>query len=129
MLDLGANPDVKDPAGLTAAHLAAWNNDVESLAILKQAGANLNATDNSGRTPLHYAVFYGGYNAVSFLLENNAKEVQDRFGMTALHFAGKKKKTRTFNLLKAYGFKEDVKDNYGKTPLDYFKEKETAKLY
>lgn len=47
---------VPDFVGATAMHIAAGNGDVESIALLKEAGADVNATTQSGTTPLMWAV-------------------------------------------------------------------------
>ena len=55
---------------------------------LLQAGCDINAADNNGRTPLMYAARYSQLTAVQLLLEAGANvNARDKGGMTALDLA------------------------------------------
>jgi ankyrin repeat protein len=54
----GAKVDAKDQAGETALHVAAQEGFVEAATMLVQAGAQVNALDNKGYTPLKRALLY-----------------------------------------------------------------------
>ena len=43
------------PGGLKPLHIACSKNNEDIVRILIEKGANVNATDNSGKTPLHIA--------------------------------------------------------------------------
>ena len=51
-------------------HIAAARRDLVLLELLTKAGANLNATNSEGATPLHFAVFNEDEPMVRFLLEH-----------------------------------------------------------
>jgi ankyrin repeat protein len=60
-------------------------NDLARLTALVSQGADVNAKDNRGETPLMYAAMVGSVEAMKFLLERNADpNVQNQFGSTAL---------------------------------------------
>jgi len=52
LLDRDAKPDARDAAGRTAMHVAATKGDRTSIKLLAARGANVNALDSNGRTPL-----------------------------------------------------------------------------
>lgn len=52
---------LRTAAGRTALHAAAEEGDLEAARILLDAGADVNARMNDGRTPLHQAAANGGY--------------------------------------------------------------------
>lgn len=58
------------------------------LALLSEYGADLEASDAAGRSPLHVAAAYGCYTALKFLLESAVDtEATDARGHTALNLA------------------------------------------
>lgn len=58
------------PSGSQPLHLAALRGDEAALAAMIQAGADVNATNDAGATPLHYAV--GNERVVGLLLQAGA---------------------------------------------------------
>jgi hypothetical protein len=52
LLDRNAKPDVRNATGQTPVHVAAWRGDRLSIKLLAARGANVNALDSRGRTPL-----------------------------------------------------------------------------
>ena len=69
MADRGINVNEKKNGGLTALHLAAWNDRTEIVKELVDAkGINVNEKDNDGLTALHYAARYASANTVKALL-------------------------------------------------------------
>ena len=90
-------PTKKDDYGLTPLHRAVVKGDIELVKSLLEKGAEVDSTDNAGRTPLHYAAgaSFGSANPqvrtvdmVQCLLDNRANvNVQDNIGWTPLHYA------------------------------------------
>ena len=72
----------------TALHFATENGHVESVQLLIQNGAEINAKDNQQATPLHFAVRSGNYEVVNLLLKNGAKkELKNNANLTPLQYA------------------------------------------
>ena len=66
----GANINERNEIGETPLHLATKNNRLESVKMLVNLGADLNAQiDKVGHTPLHYSCMYGLTEASMILLE------------------------------------------------------------
>lgn len=73
LLDLGAEPDIEDAEGRTALHLlCARGTGAEAIRALAAAGADLNARDHAGRTPLDHAASAKRESAARVLLELGA---------------------------------------------------------
>ena len=116
-----ANIEDKDEKGQTVLHIAAiYNNEKIDNLIVK--GADLNASDNSGYTPLIVAAqaySYGMTDVVKSLLNHNPDlEAKDLDGMTALHWAAKQGLPDVVVLLVEMKANSEAIDNNGKTPLD-----------
>jgi ankyrin repeat protein len=58
---------------LTPLMFAAREGDVESARLLVAAGADINAIGGDGKDALSLAIFNGGYEVASFLIDNHAK--------------------------------------------------------
>ena len=75
---------------LTPLHYASCNeiNAPETIVVLLHYGADINAKDENGLTPLHYAVRRNDQEVVKVLLNEGANvNVKDNDGLTPLHFA------------------------------------------
>ena len=71
---LNANKEKRTSTGRTPLCIAAANKQhLEILKILIRTGANVNATDNDGLTPLDYAAKENNTKAIRLLLDNNAE--------------------------------------------------------
>lgn len=114
------NPDLvfsKDTNGCTPL-LIALSTDHEDVAKwLLSSGADVNARDNRGETPLYFAAA-GSRDLVKLLLANKADvNAQDNNGDTPLHEAAYTINKDTAELLIAHKADVNAKDNYGDTPL------------
>jgi len=100
MLDLGSDPNIRDSNGWTALHYACQLGDLQSVIILREKGANIDAYSNNKRIPLHLAALHGYNEIVQFLLESGSdQDFQDELGCTPLHLAAKKNHVKCMELL------------------------------
>jgi uncharacterized protein len=56
LLAAGANPNLRAEGGVTVFHEAGATGQIEVAEMLLQRGGDINATDNSGKTPLAHAI-------------------------------------------------------------------------
>ena len=112
-------------------HVAA-KGDIEAVKQHLAAGADVNAKDEDGGTPLLYAAAYGHKEIVELLIVTGANlNVKDEDGKTTLHFAALNGRKEIVELLIAKGADANAKDEDGETPLDatsVFNKTETANL-
>ncbi|KAL0935853.1 ankyrin unc44 [Colletotrichum truncatum] len=90
LCDLGASVNAVDAMGCSAVHHAAMSpkEDDDTLAVLIQAGADVDRRDIGGRTPLIAAVQNYRFKSIEKLLEYGADlEARLQNGRTALHVA------------------------------------------
>jgi len=89
LLNKGANTEIKDRDGNTALHDAALVGDPTALSYLISMKARVNATNNSGETPLILAVHRRDIDAVQALVDAGADpKIQDTIaGKSALDYA------------------------------------------
>lgn len=74
--------------GCSLLHLACEFADIGMLELLLQYGANINASDSRGQTPLHRCILKGKASAVRLLLSRGADpQAMDREGKTPLDIA------------------------------------------
>lgn len=95
--------------------------------VLMESGVEVKADDMYGRTPLHVAVHYDGFNVVNALLTNISAEgseekscmvnLLDYSGNTALHLASRNNSKEVVSLLLSVGAKVGIKNNKGETAL------------
>ncbi len=105
----------------TALHCAARNNRLAQAQALLEQGANVNAANNIGVTPLHQAALAGHHRMVALLLANQANiQAQDHFGLTPLHMAAQYGHVKTIQLLLAYNADLEARTfKQGLTPLHW----------
>jgi ankyrin repeat protein len=114
LLERGANPNVTTYlTKMTPLHLASC---AEAARLLIQYGANIEARDVDGRTPLHHAAMDCHSDVAQALIEAGADvNARSADGQTPLHEASCRKVAEL--LIKA-GANTGARDKYGKTPLD-----------
>ena len=99
----------------------AAQNAVETAVVLLGQGANINAKDNDGKTPLHWVVLmrYDDADEMAMvLLEQGANiNAKDNNGSTPLHVAVGFNANEMAMVLLEQGANVNAKDNDGWTPL------------
>jgi ankyrin repeat protein len=90
LLENGAEVDAQNLASLTP--LMCVEKNADNAVLLIDAGANVRATDNKGRTPLHFAARNNNTDVAFFLLNAGADvNSRDNSGKTPLHLAFEKR--------------------------------------
>ena len=90
--------NAKNVKGMTALHKATINRKEEVVDFMVSKGADPNVQDVAGRTPLHWAIFFGHRDLVRYFLGLHAKEkinleLKDACGFTPKELAMVKGKT------------------------------------
>jgi len=97
---------------------AAFVCDVRRVGVLLARGADPNARDDDGRTPLMSAVLANSIALAGLLLESEADvNARDDQGWTALHFAAEEQLPEMARILIARGADVDAQDGEGRSPL------------
>jgi ankyrin repeat protein len=128
LLENGADVNHISEYGATPLHTASMNGHVEAIKVLLANGANVNQPLDGGWTPLHTASGSGYIDVVKVLLVNgaNVNQIDQDHGFAPLHEASKTGHVEVVKVLLVNGADKTLKDNEGKTPLDYA-EKESVK--
>jgi len=97
---------------------SAYFGDIEFVNLFLSKGADVNAKDNNGITPLYKASSMGHYEVVKLLLSKGADvNAKDNNGWTPLRVASSRGHTEIVKLLIAKRADVNAKDNNGNTPL------------
>lgn len=102
--------------------IAVAEKHASTAALLIQAGANVNLTNEKGRTALMFAAFYGSVPITEMLLRNGANPnviPNDKEGKTALMAAASKGYTEVVELLLKYNADPNLRNRKNKTALSY----------
>ncbi len=120
LLQMHADPNVKDVTDATALTFAARRNQVEAAQAVLAAGAKVNAADSLKRTPLHYAAANGFSSLANLLLRRGASvNSKDSTGATPLHLASRYSgDPKTIQALLRAGASPAGKDGRGKSPYE-----------
>jgi pectate lyase len=112
---------VDKTAEVSSIHIAAAIGDLAKVKAFLEEGANVNATDVLGDTPLHYAAGNGDKAIVELLLARGANiTAKGRYGATPLHRASGEDNKDIAALLIAKGADVNAKDTeWGETPLHW----------
>ncbi len=124
MVDNGAKINTKDclaegcnKVDGSPLHNSVWRNPEIVKYLIKQ-GANVNAVNQNGQTPLHISTFGRCIECVRVLVEGGADlNVQDKFGKTPLHHAIKREKKDIANYLVSQKVDVTIKDKTGRTAV------------
>jgi ankyrin repeat protein len=119
LLARGASPDARDGEGRPPLVSAILGNSVALVGLLLESKADVNAIDEHGWTPLHFASEEVLPQMASLLLSKNADpNVRDDEGNTPLHRAvfSARGRDEVVRLLRKNGAKDDVKNKSGETP-------------
>ena len=100
-------------------HDAAKKGKIEAVKQHLAAGVDVNAWDDSGWTPLHYAARWGHKGIAELLIANGADvNAKNDYGYTPLHWTANNGHKEVVELLIAKGADVNAIDAAGKTPLD-----------
>ena len=122
LLEKGASPNSNYIrfSDFSLLHQAVRNNCPTLVEILISSGADLEAKDNSGETPLHSAAERNHLELAELLISSGAEvNVKRNDGSMPLHDAAANDSLAVAELLISSGAEVNVKDNSGWTPLHW----------
>lgn len=105
----------------TVLHVSAKNGSEEIFNLLLSAGADVNAQDAVGFTPLHTLACYNSNIRLMKMLLDSGADVNavNNHGLTTLHFAVMKSRAAETEFLISRGAQVNARDERGLTPLHY----------
>ena len=120
-MELGKYQDEYDSDGYTPLHKSSWDGNLDVVQYLVEQGATIDKTTHGGcsYTPLSGAAFNGHLDVVRYLLEQGAdRDKADGNGDTPLHDAVCCGELEIAMLLMSYGADLNVRNKYGRLPID-----------
>ena len=120
----GASPNQTDEDGTTTGmHVASASGNLQIMAILYKAGADINARDSVGDSPLDLAAEHDQLEAAKLLIEMKARvNAQDKNGMSALMFAAKAGNVEMVRTLIEHGANANMSDYTGRDAVGWAQE-------
>jgi ankyrin repeat protein len=124
---VGCGPKAPD----ISIHEAASDGNIEAVKQHLAAGTDVNAKNNDGWTPLHFAGYRGGHRKITEMILKEAKPADRPARWPPLQSAFWKSHNEIIELLIANDADVNAKSNFSETPLDQvsmFKHPEIAEL-
>ena len=130
LLEKGMNVNLGDWGDCdTLLHWAAGFGYLETVKVLVENEANINARNIYGLTPLHYSARRGQLEVTKFLIEKGADiNAKDKNSFTPLHWSAKKKCLEVTKFLIEKGADINAKDKYESTPLHWSAKKKCLEV-
>lgn len=130
LLQYDANVDAVAGNGWTALMIASVKGYLDVARLLLRHGADPNLADVYSWTPLMRAVYEERLRVVRLLAAHRATRINQRGenGITALHLAVLKGNAGSVSTLLAHGADPGIKDDSGRTALDFARKNKDLKL-
>ena len=123
--------NAKDEFGCTLLHDAVRTKKTDAINILLKHGADINAQDNNGNTPLFTAIRRSANSKViDILLKHNADvNIANNAGQTPIFIAASRGHINTVEKLIESGADVNIKDADGETPLTIVRSKQEEYIH
>ena len=116
-LDEGLDPEYQAAQIGTGLMVAAWNGNIEMMALFVARGANPRRANRNGEQPVQLAAWNGHEAAVAWLLERGAALNRDGNNWSALHYAVFNGHEKLARELITRGAEVNARSPNGSTPL------------
>ncbi len=118
LIAAGARINEKGPTGRTALHYA--NGHLDLLQLLIDKGADVNARDEEGASPLDDAAWFGSLDTVAILLAHGARlnETEPKTGATPINEAAYKGRARLVQYMLQFNPDLGIRDKQGRRALE-----------